>query len=196
MIPINLIERVEVLPVSASALYSGSPVGGVINIVLRPDVNTTELTTTYTNALGRFDAPQSTTSLLHGETLLGGALHVRLQRHLHPGDPADRGGAGLHPGQPGVDIPSRSPSLFRATPNVSSAERLAALRARHAADHLGGARAPTARAASRPSPDARACSDLALFRPPGGGLADSPNSLDYPYGRKEQAVSFFGSVDL
>ena len=37
VIPINLIERVEVLPVSASALYSGSPVGGVINVVLRPN---------------------------------------------------------------------------------------------------------------------------------------------------------------
>jgi iron complex outermembrane receptor protein len=69
------------LPVSASAIYSGSPVGGVINIVLRPDVNTTELTTTYTNAIGRFDAPQLTTiSLLNGETLLGGKLHVQVQR--------------------------------------------------------------------------------------------------------------------
>ncbi len=77
VVPLNLIERVEVLPLSASAIYSGSPIGGVINIVLRPNVNTTELTSTYTNAVAHFDAPQSTTSLLHGETLLGGALRVR-----------------------------------------------------------------------------------------------------------------------
>jgi len=35
LIPLSLVEKVEVLPVSASALYSGNPVGGVINIVLR-----------------------------------------------------------------------------------------------------------------------------------------------------------------
>ncbi|HTO04636.1 MAG TPA: TonB-dependent receptor plug domain-containing protein, partial [Opitutus sp.] len=46
-IPLNLVERVEVLPVSASALYSGNPVGGVINIVLRPNVDASEITTTY-----------------------------------------------------------------------------------------------------------------------------------------------------
>src|SRR5699024_3774515 len=49
-IPLSLVERVEVLPVSASALYSGNPVGGVINIVLRPNVDASEVTTTYTNA--------------------------------------------------------------------------------------------------------------------------------------------------
>src|SRR5438045_1294646 len=62
-IPISLVERVEVLPVSASALYSGNPVGGVINIVLRPNVKSTEVTTTCTNALGGFDAPQFSVSL-------------------------------------------------------------------------------------------------------------------------------------
>src|SRR5208283_2472301 len=78
VIPINMIERVEVLPVSASAVYSGSPVGGVINIVLRPDVNTTELSTTYSNATAGYHAPQSTASLFNGETLLGGRLRLRL----------------------------------------------------------------------------------------------------------------------
>src|SRR5690606_20919535 len=49
-IPLSLIQQVEVLPVSASALYSGNAVGGVINIVLRPNVEATEVNATYTNS--------------------------------------------------------------------------------------------------------------------------------------------------
>ena len=35
---------------------------------------------------------------------------------------------------------------------------------------------------------------LALYTPPGGGLADSPNSLDYPYGRREQDTFLYGAA--
>ena len=42
------------------------------------DVNGTEVRATYTNALRGFDAPESDVSLLHAETLLNGALQVRL----------------------------------------------------------------------------------------------------------------------
>ena len=66
LIPRSLVQQVEVLPVSASAIYGGNPVGGVINIRLRSDAstNSTEVTTTYTNALRGFDAPKSNVSLL------------------------------------------------------------------------------------------------------------------------------------
>jgi outer membrane receptor protein involved in Fe transport len=192
VVPINLIERVEVLPVSASALYSGSPVGGVINIVLRPDVNTTELTTTYTNALGRFDAPQSTISLLNGETLLGGALHVRFNATFTQVSPPTEGDLGYiranlaaHP--VGQDL------LFRATPNVSSAGGTGLFGPGTASitsvapgsDGTGGIAAFA---------DRQGVQDLGLYRPPGGGLADSPTSIDYPYGRKVQTSSFFTSA--
>jgi iron complex outermembrane receptor protein len=192
VIPINLIERVEVLPVSASAIYSGSPVGGVINIVLRPDVNATELTTTYTNAFGRFDAPQSTTSLLHGETLLGGALRVLFNATFTQVTPATESNLGYiranlqaHP-EPQND-------LFRATPNVSSADGAplfgpgtpAITSVAPGSDGSGGLPAFA---------DRQGVQSLELYRPPGGGLADTPNSLDYPYGRREQTISLFGSV--
>ncbi len=36
---------------------------------------------------------------------------------------------------------------------------------------------------------------LGLFQPDGGGLADSPSSLAYPYGRKSRSASFFGSAE-
>jgi outer membrane receptor protein involved in Fe transport len=192
VIPINLIERVEVLPVSASALYSGSPVGGVINVVLRPDVNTTELTMTYTNALGRFDAPQSTASLLHGETLLGGALHIRFNATFTQVTPPTEAQLGYIR----TDLaahPAAQDVLYRATPNISSANGSplfgpgtpSITSVAPGSDGSGGFAAFSGR---------QGLQDLSLYVPPGGGLADSPNSLDYPYGRHVQSASFFGSA--
>lgn len=192
VIPINLIERVEVLPVSASAIYSGSPVGGVINIVLRPDVNTTELTTTYTNAFGRFNAPQSTTSLLHGETLFGGKLHVRLNVTYNQATPPTEANLGyIRTNDATESVPENE--LFRATPNVSSAK----------GGPLFGPTTPSFTSVApgsdgtdglAPFSGREGVPDLALYRPPGGGLASSPNSIDYPYGRRDQSVSLYGSV--
>ena len=123
VVPLNLIERIEVLPASASAIYSGSPVGGVINIVLRPDLNTTEFTTTYTNALASYDAPQLTTSLLHGETLLGGSLRFRLDATFSRVTPPTESELGYLRANL-ASTPEAENSLFRATPNVSSASSL------------------------------------------------------------------------
>jgi iron complex outermembrane recepter protein len=116
-IPLSLVQQVEVLPVSASALYGGNAVGGVINIVLRPeaDAQATEVTTTYTNSLGGYDASQSSLSLLHTESLLHGALRVRvnatftratppierelgyLERRIHSATPLDEAVFGATP---------------------------------------------------------------------------------------------------
>ncbi len=76
-IPIALIERIELLPASASALYGDNAVGGVINIILRPNIQATELAVTWNNAFA-FDAPVSSVSLVHGRNLLDGRLNVRL----------------------------------------------------------------------------------------------------------------------
>jgi outer membrane receptor protein involved in Fe transport len=192
VIPINMIERVEVLPVSASAIYSGSPVGGVINIVLRPDVNTTELTTTYTNALGKFDAPQSTSALLHGETLLGGKLRVRFNATFTQVTPPTESNLGYIRANL-LAHPEPEDQLYRATPNVSSADASplfgpgtpSTTSVAVGADGTGGLAAFA---------DRQGVQSLALYQPPGGGLADTPNSLDYPYGRKEQSISLFGSA--
>ena len=76
-VPMSMVERIEVLPVSASALYGDNAVGGVINIILRPNIQATEVTASYANAF-RFDAPVSSVSLVHGRNLLGGKLDLRL----------------------------------------------------------------------------------------------------------------------
>jgi iron complex outermembrane receptor protein len=192
VIPINLIERVEVLPVSASALYSGSPVGGVINVVLRPDVNTTELTTTYTNALGRFDAPQSTISLLNGETLLGGALHVRFNATFTQVSPPTEAELGYIRSNL-ESRPAAQDALFRATPNIASADGTP-LFGPGTASYTSVAPGSDGSGGIAAFSDRQGVQDLGLYRPPGGGLADSPNSIDYPYGRRAQTASFFTSA--
>jgi iron complex outermembrane recepter protein len=49
-IPLSAIERIEILPSSASGIYGGSATGGVINIVLRRDYSGAELKLTYDNS--------------------------------------------------------------------------------------------------------------------------------------------------
>lgn len=192
VIPMDLIDRVEVLPASASALYSGSPVGGVINIVLRPNVNTTEVTTTYANAMDRFDSPESTTSVLFEQTLLGGALQVRLNATFTQVTPPTEQELGYVRATLG-EHPVSNGELFRATPNVFSASgsglfgpgSAAVTSVAPGADGNGGLAAFSGR---------QGVESLGLFAPKGGGLVDSPGSLGYPYGRQGRDFSLYGSV--
>ncbi|MBS0664419.1 MAG: carboxypeptidase regulatory-like domain-containing protein [Verrucomicrobia bacterium] len=192
LIPISLVEQVEVLPLSASALYSGNPVGGVINIVLRPDVDVTELSTTYTNALAGYDAPQSSVSLQHGETLLGGALRLRLSATYTAATPATEAELGYireHDTiRPDLDAP-----VFRATPNIRSADGTTPLfgpgsstvtSVAPGASGSGGLAAFAGRDGRR---------NFDLFASP-GGLVASANSRDYPYGRRQRRASYFLST--
>lgn len=83
--------------------------------------------------------------------------------------------------------------LYRATPNVESAS----------SSPLFGPGTPSITSVAPGSDgsgglaafaDRQGVQSLALYQPPGGGLADTPNSIDYPYGRKVQSGSFFGSA--
>ncbi|MBX3750024.1 MAG: TonB-dependent receptor plug domain-containing protein [Opitutaceae bacterium] len=190
-IPLSLVQQVEVLPVSASALYTGSPVGGVINIVLRPDFEATEVTTTYTNATGDFDAPQASVSLQHGRTLADGRVRLRFNASGTRTQPATEAELGFRranlqtPADPGI-------SLYRATPNVRSADltplfgpgSAAVTSVAPGADGTGGLAAFAGREGVR---------SLGLFDS-AGGLAVAPDSQDQPYGRRQARTSFFGSV--
>jgi iron complex outermembrane receptor protein len=55
-IPMSAIERIEVLPSTASGIYGGGATGGVVNIVLRRDYGGGELSYTYDNT---FDTDSS-----------------------------------------------------------------------------------------------------------------------------------------
>lgn len=56
-IPLGMIERIEVLPVTASGIYGGSATGGVINIITRKDYAGVEVGATYQNT---FDTDAAT----------------------------------------------------------------------------------------------------------------------------------------
>lgn len=190
-IPLGLIQQVEVLPVSAAALYGGNAVGGVINIVLRPDIDTTEISATYTNTLGDYDAPESTFSLQHGNSLLGGRLRLRLNltssRYMPPTE-TELGLLQARATTSGAD----AASLFRATPNVRSASGAPLFgvgtspftSVAPGADGNGGLAAFAGRQGVR-STD--------LFDGP-GGMASSPVSRDFAYGRRQRRDTWFGSL--
>ena len=109
------------LPISAASLYSGNAVGGIINIVLRPcvDAEATEVALTYTNSLGRYDAPQSSASVLHARSLLGGALRVRVNASFTQTKPPTEMELRYRQRRGIPDLPLTS-SLYRATPNIRS----------------------------------------------------------------------------
>src|SRR5690606_1825 len=48
-IPISAIERIEVLPSSASGIYGGGAMGGVINVILKKDFSEREVGFGYEN---------------------------------------------------------------------------------------------------------------------------------------------------
>lgn len=191
-IPLSLVDRIEVLPVSASALYTGNPVGGIVNIVLRPDAQATELNATYTNALGRFDAPQSTLSLQHGQSLLGGKLRVRLNATFTQSVAPAESELGYIAANHAITPVNANHRLYRATPNIRSADDSPLFGPGSAtftsvapgADGRGGLAAFQNREGVR---------SLALFDTP-GGLASSPESVDYVYGRKQRGQTWFGSA--
>lgn len=74
-IPMSAIDRIEILPASASAIYGGAALGGVINVVLKQNYVGGEVKTTYENTFD-VDAPQRSVSLTTGMTLEGGRTHV------------------------------------------------------------------------------------------------------------------------
>ena len=193
LVPLSLVQQIEVLPTSASALYSGNAVGGVINIVLTPEMDGTELRTTYTNALGGFDAPQSSVSLSHGRTLLDGRLRLRLNATLTQTAPPVETELGYQRARL-----AREPAGFTArdTPNVTSADPASTglfgpgtasfTSVSPGADGTGGLAAFSNRQGVR---------STGLFDTP-GGLATNPNSRDYLYGREQRRAVWYGSAVL
>jgi iron complex outermembrane receptor protein len=74
-VPLAAIDRIEVLPSSASAIYGGSAVGGVINVVLKKDYTGGQIRYTYDNTFDS-DAPRRSTDLTLGAALEGGKTHI------------------------------------------------------------------------------------------------------------------------
>jgi outer membrane receptor protein involved in Fe transport len=76
-IPLAAIERIEVLPVSASAIYGASAIGGVINVVLRRDYVGTEVNVRYGDTF-ESDSGVKTFNLTSGFSFEEGRTRVLL----------------------------------------------------------------------------------------------------------------------
>jgi iron complex outermembrane receptor protein len=76
-IPLSSIERIEVLPSSASAIFGGAALGGVINIVLKKDFEGATLSYTYEDPVDG-SAPRKTLSGNIGLSFLDGRTQVML----------------------------------------------------------------------------------------------------------------------
>ncbi|MCF7759602.1 MAG: TonB-dependent receptor [Cephaloticoccus sp.] len=190
-IPLSLVEQIEVLPASASALYNGNPVGGVINIVLRPDINRTEISTTYTNALRGFDAPNSSVSLLHGSSLLQGRLHLRLNATVTQALPPTESELGYRQSND-RNLNSPDGSIYRATPNIRSSQG-SPLFGPGTSDHTSVAPGANGQGGLSAFTSRAGMTNVAFFDPP-GGFAASPDSIDNPFGRRQRRQSYFISV--
>ena len=206
-IPLSLVQQIEVLPLSAAALYSGNAVGGIVNIVLRPavDSDATEVSLTYTNALARYDAAQASASIMHSRSLLGGALRVRFNASTAKTTPPNETELRYRQERPRPFLPLTS-SLYRATPNI----RGVAVRNPDAGPNdpppvqppLFG---PGTASVTSVAPGANGLGGMAAFAGREGvrnwdllrapaGIASSPDSLNYPYGREQDRSAYFASV--
>jgi iron complex outermembrane receptor protein len=74
-IPLAAIERIEILPSTASGIYGGGATGGVINIVLRRDYTGTEVKAGYGNTFSS-DVATRRVDLNSGWNLGGGATRM------------------------------------------------------------------------------------------------------------------------
>jgi outer membrane receptor protein involved in Fe transport len=187
LIPMALVQQIEVLPVSAGALYNGNAVGGVINIVRRPDFKGTEVRTTYTNALGGFDAPQASASLQWGDDFLDGKLHVLLNATFTRSEPAVESELNYQAAR----LAQTTGLAARATPNIVSAS----------GEGLFGPGTPNHTSVA---PGANGSGGLAAFDgrhgvyslerfDTPGGLSSQFNSLDYVYGREQKRSAYYGA---
>lgn len=76
-IPLAAVDRIEVLPTSASAIYGGSAIGGVVNVILRKNYAGSELRVTYANTF-MSDAPERRAEFFTGAVTKDGRTHVMI----------------------------------------------------------------------------------------------------------------------
>jgi len=128
-IPLAAIDRIEVLPSSASAIYGASALGGVINIILKKNYKGGEVKYTYDNATSG-SAPFSTLDGSYGFSAEGGKTHVMMTGHYADSSPlvlgdrrdlVENGVNTVRQNDPGAFNLSDIPFPGGSTPNIVSA---------------------------------------------------------------------------
>lgn len=126
-IPIEAIERIEILPSSAAAIYGASALGGVINVILKGNFSGGSLRTVYENPF-KSDAPIRSINLSEGIPLEHGKTQLTFNLKYSDGkgllsqdrlDLARRGIQTILQNYPGYFYSATSPFLGGATPNIA-----------------------------------------------------------------------------
>lgn len=128
-LPLSAIERIEVLPTTASGIYGGSATGGVINIIMRRDYTGAEVKLTYGNT---FDTDTATRKmdLMFGHAFNSGRTNLLLTAHYSDAndllvadrDFLQRGRDALQANSPSMFLPPYGLPPLGATPNIMSAD--------------------------------------------------------------------------
>ena len=74
-LPLSAIDRIEVLPSSASGIYGGSVIGGVVNIILKRNYTGGEVRVTYDSAMDT-DSPTRTVAATYGMSFPDGKTNL------------------------------------------------------------------------------------------------------------------------
>lgn len=123
-IPLAAVERIEVLPTTASGIYGGNATGGVVNIIMRRDYAGAEIKATYENTFSS-DAGSWRLDFAAGLTLENGKTNVLLAANhtesnvLATADRnlVQRGRARILANNPASLLNAATPTLG-ATPNI------------------------------------------------------------------------------
>ncbi len=185
-IPLAMIDRIEVLPASGSAMYGASATGGVINIILRRNVQATEVSLTYDGDFDT-DAPREKVSLMHGLTALEGRLQLSFTADWRRQKPVTEGDLGLatkareffvvrDPTKLGTDVRGATPNI-RSTNTTPLFGTATVTSVAPGADGTGGLAAFQSRAGIR---------NFALFP----GVASTNEATQYPYGRSVRQQTY------
>ncbi len=125
----TMVERIEVIPSSASAIYGGSAVGGVINIILKRDFTGGEFRVGYDSPLDA-NAPNTLLSGTYGWSFNAGRTNVTISGSYQDFDALTRSDrsrlldgylARVAERAPGLLYAPNSPYLGGSTPNIASA---------------------------------------------------------------------------
>ncbi|MBL8270019.1 TonB-dependent receptor [Steroidobacter sp.] len=129
-IPLAAIERIEVLPSAASAIYGGAAMGGMVNVILKQNYDGGEARVRYENTF-EADAPIREVDLTYGTSFEDGRTNVLVAAHysdsewLVNGDRPEllsRGVARVLQNYPALLRSATNPFHVGTTPNIASVD--------------------------------------------------------------------------
>ncbi|MBL8265973.1 TonB-dependent receptor [Steroidobacter sp.] len=128
-IPLSAVERIETLPTSASAIYGGAAVGGMVNVVLKDSFDGGEMRVRYENPFDA-SAPRRMVSGTYGLSLEEGRTQLVVSGQLSDSDYLRREDRNdlvqaymnrVRRNNPSLLSTNTSPYLLGSTPNIVSA---------------------------------------------------------------------------